>query len=140
MEYADAEKSFQCPEDFEVQFVCTRSSSCHVQFLSSTHWVFPSEERLEIPSTLIRRDSLEQSAQEHCSHFLFLTFLVVVFNLSFQFMKKEAIVEAVPVVTTPAAPEPKFEISNQEIVTVDDILNGMELVEKPLEAEPECER
>ncbi len=72
--------------------------------------------------------------------FSVLGYLVIAFNYSFQFRnplqkKQEMIAE----VETPAFVDPPFTIGNKEIVTVDDVLNQIQLVEKPLEQVSEVE-
>jgi len=72
--------------------------------------------------------------------FLVLGYLVVAFNYSFRFSnplaKKDEVADE-----TESAPvyQPPFTIGNDESITVDDVLNQMQLVEKPLEVQDENE-
>ncbi|MBX7140580.1 MAG: DNA translocase FtsK [Chitinophagales bacterium] len=70
--------------------------------------------------------------------FLVLGYLVIAFNYSFHFKnplaKKELPASEVATEAEPGY-NPPFTIGNEELLTVDDVLNQMKLVEKPLEAE-----
>jgi len=72
--------------------------------------------------------------------FCLLGYLVVAFNYSFHFRnplaKKE---EALSTAEITPVTEPPFTIGNPEIITVDDVLNQMQLIEKPLEVQNENE-
>lgn len=72
--------------------------------------------------------------------FCLLLYSVIVFNISFQFITKKKEEESL-VVDAQSTREinPPFVIANQDAVTLDDYLNGMELIEKPAEVKDESE-
>ncbi|MEO5674751.1 MAG: DNA translocase FtsK 4TM domain-containing protein [Chitinophagales bacterium] len=65
--------------------------------------------------------------------FSVLLFGVIVFNMSFYFLLPQKKKESFSSATPSAVTNPPFEIAKQEVLTVDDFLNGMELIEKPRE-------
>jgi S-DNA-T family DNA segregation ATPase FtsK/SpoIIIE len=74
--------------------------------------------------------------------FSLLAYLVVAFNYSFHFRnplkQPSTIGETMATMEAPARREPEFIMGNEETLTVDDVLNRMELIEKPAEDRKEA--